>query len=130
MLEALSHNGTPRANHGLAVLYAFCGDVSPMERSRFFGQSKDIFAVDHFMSAVTQLASPLVNCRSYDILRTVDLADGRAQVSVSVLGGRGEPASAWEFIMRRSPGPASTAGCWLVHRLLPADSRWLSDPRI
>jgi len=39
-LDALSRNGVPRANHGLSVAYAFCGDVTPMERSRFFGQSK------------------------------------------------------------------------------------------
>ena len=110
VLEALSKNGTPRHNHGLSVLYAFCGDIAPMDRSRFFGQSKDMFAMDHFQAACSQLCGPLINCRSFDVLRTVDQEDGRAHVVVNVLEGRGETSSEWVFIMRRSPAPSATEG--------------------
>lgn len=33
-------------------MYQFCGDADGMERSRYFGSSKDIYAFDHFMAAV------------------------------------------------------------------------------
>lgn len=42
-LDALANNNTPRPNHGLQVAYYFCGDAAPMERSRYFGPSKDIW---------------------------------------------------------------------------------------
>ena len=42
-LNALQHNSTPRANHGLSVAYEFCGDADAFERSRYFGISKDIY---------------------------------------------------------------------------------------
>ena len=37
-LDALAANNTPRVNHGIQVMYYFCADASPMERSRFFGE--------------------------------------------------------------------------------------------
>ena len=42
-LDALQHNNSPRSNHGLATMCEFCGDAQAMERSRYFGISKDIY---------------------------------------------------------------------------------------
>ena len=42
-LDSLANNNTPRLNHGLQVIYYYCGDAAPMERSRYFGPSKDIW---------------------------------------------------------------------------------------
>jgi len=126
VLDALSRNAQPRANHGLSVAYAFCGDAAAMERSRFFGQSKDIYQFDHFMAAFGQLANGLIDLQSFDILRTESLPDGRALVRCWVRCRGGEEGE-WALVMRRGDGPGATNGCWLLHRLLPASSRWLGQ---
>ena len=39
-LNALKDNNSPRTNHGLEVMYQFCGDADGMTRSRYYGVSK------------------------------------------------------------------------------------------
>lgn len=38
-----------RPNHGLQTAYEFGEDIGGMERSRYFGYSKDLYHFDHFM---------------------------------------------------------------------------------
>ena len=125
VLDALSRTHEPRANHGLQVAYYFCGDVDPFERSRFFGVSKDVFAVDHFMAAFAGLAKSLINLRSWDVLSVEPQPDGRERVRVS-LQPRAETAAAeeWVLVMKRAP-IGEYKDCWRVHRLLAAESRFL-----
>jgi hypothetical protein len=42
-LEAARCNDTPRADHGVHTLYEFCADAGDMERSAYFGFSKDLY---------------------------------------------------------------------------------------
>lgn len=38
-----------RPNHGIQTMYEFGWDIGGMERSRYFGYSKDLYHFDHFM---------------------------------------------------------------------------------
>lgn len=38
-----------RTNHGIQTMYEFAEDAGSMERSRYFGFSKDLYHFDHFM---------------------------------------------------------------------------------
>lgn len=150
-LNALQNNSTPRYNHGLGVMYEFCGDVDAFERSRYFGMSKDIYAMvrhlraawlrtlalfdslasrvlvqDHFQAAFVQSMPGLTDLKSYDVKRSKALPDGRVEVEVSVLGQHArDPAEArdYVFVMRRAV-IGKHKGCWVTHRLLAADSQY------
>jgi hypothetical protein len=43
-------NDSPRSDHGVHTLYEFAADAGDMERSRFFGISKDLYHLDHFLA--------------------------------------------------------------------------------
>jgi len=49
-VEAARENNTPRESHGVHVLYSFCRDAGSMERSKYFGYSKDLYHLDHFLN--------------------------------------------------------------------------------
>lgn len=38
-----------RPNHGLQTAYEFGEDIGGLERSRYFGYSKDLYHFDHFL---------------------------------------------------------------------------------
>lgn len=40
-----------RYNHGIQTMYEFAEDVGGLDRSRYFGYSKDLYHFDHFMGA-------------------------------------------------------------------------------
>lgn len=42
-------NDLDRPNHGIQTMYAFAEDAGGMERSRYFGFSKDLYHFDHFL---------------------------------------------------------------------------------
>ena len=42
-MEALRTPHEPRTNHGIQVMYEFCEGSGSMERSRYFGYSKDLY---------------------------------------------------------------------------------------
>lgn len=46
-LAAARRNDDIRPSHGVHVLYEFCADAGGMERSRYFGVSKDLYHLDH-----------------------------------------------------------------------------------
>ena len=57
---------TCRPNHGLQTAYEFGEDIGGMERSRYFGYSKDLYHFDHFMgmiAAACQNYSLEIRCR-------------------------------------------------------------------
>lgn len=43
---------TPRMNHGIQTAYEFAADAGGMERSRYFGFSKDLYHLDHFLGGL------------------------------------------------------------------------------
>ena len=122
-LEACRNNNTPRPDHGVHTLYEFCFDAGSMERSRYFGFSKDLYHLDHFLG-VTAVYPPLFDFDSTDVQLDTpadmppDMARIRAQLR------RGAAASEYVFIMRRMD-QGSKRGCWLTLQLLPADSKYL-----
>ena len=38
-----------RPNHGIQTMYEFAEDAGDMERSKYFGFSKDLYHFDHFL---------------------------------------------------------------------------------
>lgn len=54
-LEAARANDTPRTDHGVHTLYEFAADAGDMERSAYFGFSKDLY---HLGASACVLRSP------------------------------------------------------------------------
>ncbi|KAK9829769.1 hypothetical protein WJX72_007786 [[Myrmecia] bisecta] len=48
-LDALQHSDEPWPDHGIQTMYEFGEDIGGMERSRYFGFSKDLYHFDHFI---------------------------------------------------------------------------------
>jgi hypothetical protein len=120
-LEACKANNTPRPDHGVHTLYDFCADAGSMERSRYFGFSKDLYHLDHFLS-ITAVYPGLF---AFDALEVqLDSADTPDTARVRAQLRRGSAASDFIFIMRRVD-EGSKRGCWLTQQLLPADSKYL-----
>ena len=57
-LEALRTPHEPRTNHGIQVMYEFCEGSGSMERSRYFGYSKDLY---HFGESHSHRLSLIVS---------------------------------------------------------------------
>jgi hypothetical protein len=106
-------------------MYAYCGDVDAFERSRYFGPSSDIYAVDHFHAAFSQNLPGFTDLKTYDIKTSRSLPDGRIEVEVTIVGQHARPEDArdWVFIMRKATIGVKK-GCWVTHRILAADSKW------
>jgi hypothetical protein len=130
-------------------MYAYCGDADAFERSRYFGMSKDIYQMDHFMAAFVQSLPGFTDLKAYDVKSSRELPDGRVEVEVTVQGQhakadevrarlmdiaaclRADAAAFsfrlqtrdWVFIMRKATIGVKT-GCWVTHRVLAADSQF------
>ena len=122
-LEACKNNNTPRPDHGVHTLYDFCADAGSMERSRYFGFSKDLYHLDHYLS-ITAVYPDLFGFDSHEVQvdNAADMPPNMARVRAQLR--RGSAASDYIFIMRRVD-EGSKSGCWLTQQLLPADSKWL-----
>lgn len=106
-------------------MYAYCGDADAFERSRYFGMSKDIYQMDHFMAAFVQSLPGFTDLKAYDVKSSRELPDGRVEVEVTVQGqhAREDEKRDWVFIMRKATIGVKQ-GCWVTHRVLAADSQY------
>ena len=106
-------------------MYSFCGDADAFERSRYFGMSKDIYQMDHFMAAFVQSLPGFTDLKAYEIKSSRELPDGRVEVLVAVQGQHARPEEArdYVFIMRKATIGVHK-GCWVTHRVLAADSQY------
>lgn len=134
-LEAASRNDDPWPRHGIATLYEFCYDAGSLERSRFFGFSKDLYHLDHFMGAVANFCPELLGCRSFEVGPERPPRDGAARAAGAVAfdveveaagevrgggGGQGRTGSGravFEFTMQRQEW-GLRKGCWQTKTLL------------
>ncbi|CAG9463475.1 unnamed protein product [Pedinophyceae sp. YPF-701] len=123
-LEALQNNHTPRRDHGLHVLFEFCGDADAMERSRYMGRSSDLYIQDHFMGTVAGEYPALVNLEAFEILGEEDYPGGRRNVRVRVSPRGNDADEEFCFVMRKAPF-GKYKDCYVTHRLLRADSKWV-----
>ena len=93
------------------------------ERSRYFGMSKDIYQMDHFMAAFVQSMPGMTDLQAYDIKQSRELPDGRVEVEVTVQPQHVKEVKDFVFVMKRAE-IGKHKGSWVTHRLLAADSQW------
>ncbi|KAI8464889.1 MAG: hypothetical protein J3K34DRAFT_438898 [Monoraphidium minutum] len=118
-LKAIQRNDDPWVNHGIHLMYEFCYDAGSMERSRFFGFSKDLYHVDHFMGAIGNFCPELINCASYAIGPEQQRPDGGAAFRVRVAAANGG-AAAFDFVLQRQEW-GLRKGSWQTKSLTRAE---------
>jgi hypothetical protein len=125
------------------VLYEFCYDSGSLERSRFFGFSKDIYHFDHFEGGLYSFAPELVNCERYEVAGdggppppkpeelglapNADVAAFRVRVTPygssdtgggdNGSGGARAATAVFDFVLALQ-AEGLRAGCWQTKRLL------------
>ena len=83
-LTCCCYFNTCRRNHGIHVLYGFCAGAGQMERSRYFGFSKDLYHFDHFEGEFQNKFPGLVDNTGFAIQSTECDEQGRILVVVAV----------------------------------------------
>ncbi|KXZ55690.1 hypothetical protein GPECTOR_2g1240 [Gonium pectorale] len=107
-------------NHGIQTAYEFAADAGGMERSRYFGFSKDLYHLDHFLGMFGNMCGDLVNNQSHEVLEARELEPGVQLVRVRVVGPTGRSGDFDFLLMRKDLG--RKAGSWMVKRLLKSKS--------
>ncbi|KAK9812288.1 hypothetical protein WJX73_010026 [Symbiochloris irregularis] len=80
-LDALKNCHTPWTNHGIQTMYEYGLDIGGMERSRYFGMSKDLYHFDHFLGQFQNSFPDLFDMASYSI-KGVEEAGEETHVTV------------------------------------------------
>lgn len=129
-LEAIRRNDDPWTNHGVQTMYEFAADAGSMERSRYFGFSKDLYHLDHFLVFHTKCAS-LVDCCAYAVLAGPPPSLQQRQPGGAVASpaqpetnmqtfhvhvtadSRGEDGGVYELVLVRGD-TGLRAGCWMT----------------
>eukprot|EP00878_Enallax_costatus_P014078 GHUV01014723.1.p1 GENE.GHUV01014723.1~~GHUV01014723.1.p1 ORF type:complete len:200 (+),score=36.28 GHUV01014723.1:956-1555(+) len=120
-LHAISRNDEPWPNHGVQTMYEFAADAGSMERSRYFGFSKDLYHFDHFLHFKVACAA-LVDCESYHILPEppAAVADIQQQLEpgmeafyVYVVDSKGQDGGVFELKMVQQEFGLKQ-GCWMT----------------
>ncbi|KAG2501655.1 hypothetical protein HYH03_000159 [Edaphochlamys debaryana] len=119
-LDALAKNDEPWTNHGIQTAYEFALDAGGMERSRYFGFSKDLYHLDHFLGMFGNMCGELVNNSSYEVLSSSEAEPGVAEVRLRVVGQNGSSGEFVARLMRKELG--RKAGSWMVKSLLRAEA--------
>lgn len=115
-LQALQQVDEPRPDHGIQVMYVFANDGGGMERSRYFGYSKDIYHFDHFLGGFRNAFPELLNLQDFQVLGEVDAEPGRVTVNVSIVDRKGIDVGQYAFFMgKRTYG--TLKDCWLTDRI-------------
>uniref|UniRef100_A0A383VFR9 Uncharacterized protein n=1 Tax=Tetradesmus obliquus TaxID=3088 RepID=A0A383VFR9_TETOB len=123
-LEAISRNDEPWSNHGVQTMYEFAEEAGGMERSRYFGFSKDLYHLDHFLIFKTKCAE-LVDCQSYSILagppeqvqQQQQVPPGMQALYVSVVDSQGRDGGVFEFVLAQKEF-GLRKGCWMTKSCL------------
>ncbi|GFR48818.1 hypothetical protein Agub_g10770, partial [Astrephomene gubernaculifera] len=115
-LKALRTNDDPWLNHGIQTAYEFAADAGGMERSRYFGFSKDLYHFDHFLGMFGNMLGDLVNCQTHEVLLSREAEPGVHLVRVRVVGPTGRPGEYDFTLVRKELG--RKAGSWMTKSLL------------
>ncbi|PNH02339.1 hypothetical protein TSOC_011694 [Tetrabaena socialis] len=131
-LKALRANDEPWTNHGIRTAYEFAADAGGMERSRYFGFSKDLYHLDHFMGMFGNMMGELIGSRSHEIL-SVEGEEAEAEAAkagqgeglavaarVRVVGPAGGSGEYVFTLVRKELG--RKAGAWMTKSLLKAQA--------
>ncbi|KAK9818881.1 hypothetical protein WJX74_007479 [Apatococcus lobatus] len=86
-LEALQNNDHPWPSHGVQTMYEFGEDIGGMERSRYFGYSKDLYHRDHFDGQFLNEFPDLIGHASYKVISSNEQPDGTHKVVVHITAG-------------------------------------------
>jgi len=70
-----------QVNHGIQVCYGFCEGSGSMERSRYFGYSKDLYHFDHFLGQFQNAFPELLGLESFEIVEVQEGDEPLVQVS-------------------------------------------------
>lgn len=117
-LDAIAQNNVPWDNHGIQVMYDFCEGAGSLERSRYFGYSKDLYHFDHFMGGLRTSFPGLFGHQLHRVMSVepVDPAEATWRVVVQVTSATGV-ASRVAFTQCRMEYGLFT-GCWVTKSLL------------
>mmetsp|Transcript_10484 Transcript_10484/g.36211 ORF Transcript_10484/g.36211 Transcript_10484/m.36211 type:complete len:257 (+) Transcript_10484:1399-2169(+) len=118
-LEALRTPHEPRTNHGIQVMYEFCEGSGSMERSRYFGYSKDLYHFDHFLGGFQNEFKDLMEYDSYSFDGVGMNQEGEKTVRVTVRGSRGSQEYEKSFtfcLVTREFG--TKKGCLMTSRIV------------
>lgn len=100
-------------------MYEFAEDAGDMERSKYFGFSKDLYHFDHFLGGFTNFLPGLVNLHDYCIRDVQPCADGTCKVSVEVWSSSGEGVSSTFVFLLTTRRLGRKKGAWMTKSLLP-----------
>lgn len=114
-LEALMKNDDPWMNHGIQTAYEFAADAGGMERSRYFGFSKDLYHLDHFLGMFNTTFGELVGHTSHQVGPAVEVAPGLMEVAVQAVGPTGRPGAYVFALVQKEFG--RKAGAWMTKSL-------------
>eukprot|EP00239_Pterosperma_sp_CCMP1384_P011032 CAMPEP_0197862994 /NCGR_PEP_ID=MMETSP1438-20131217/40147_1 /TAXON_ID=1461541 /ORGANISM="Pterosperma sp., Strain CCMP1384" /LENGTH=216 /DNA_ID=CAMNT_0043480731 /DNA_START=1 /DNA_END=651 /DNA_ORIENTATION=+ len=117
-LNAVADNNIPWDNHGIQVMYDFCEGAGGMERSRYFGYSKDLYHFDHFMGCVRSTYPALFSLASYEItsVQPLDSSEQRWSVKVTITTNTGQ---LHKYIFTQCKMAFGLfKGCWMTESLL------------
>jgi hypothetical protein len=83
-VEALQSTHEPWTNHGIQVMYDFCEGAGGMERSRYFGYSKDLYHFDHFLGGFQNEFPGLIDNKGFTVREAGKSDLGEVTVEVVV----------------------------------------------
>ncbi|GLC40639.1 hypothetical protein PLESTB_000037600 [Pleodorina starrii] len=117
-LKALRTNDEPWLNHGIQTAYEFAADAGGMERSKYFGFSKDLYHLDHFLGMFGNMLGDLINNQSHELLQVAEPEAGVYVVRVRVVGPTGREGEYDFRMVRKELG--RKAGSWMTKSVLKA----------
>lgn len=119
-LRALMRVNHPRMDHGIQVMYVFANDGGGMERSRYFGYSKDIYHFDHFLGGFRNAFPDLLELEGFEIVGEERREAEKAVVTASIVGKDGRDVGKYVFLLGlRAYG--TLKGCWLTDQILKVE---------
>ncbi|EIE21998.1 hypothetical protein COCSUDRAFT_33613 [Coccomyxa subellipsoidea C-169] len=116
-MDALLNNDTPWPNHGIQTMYEFGWDIGGMERSRYFGYSKDLYHFDHFLGQFQNTFGDLLGADSCKIaeIRTLDTDIMDVDVIVQRLSSHEEKLITFRMQKKES---GRREGSWMTKAIL------------
>ncbi|GMH41087.1 hypothetical protein BSKO_08997 [Bryopsis sp. KO-2023] len=114
-LDSMRSNDEPWPNHGLQTMYVFAEDAGGMERSYYFGFSKDLYHFDHFLGGFPTSLPEFMNLKDFDILEVEDMPNGMKKVKTEVVG-QFKTANFAFVLKKREVGMKK--GCWMTKAIV------------
>lgn len=98
-------------------MYEFSEDAGGMERSRYFGFSKDLYHFDHFLGTFWNRMGPLVYNKDFKLLTVQEVEPGTWLIQVEVSGSAGQVEGPYIFTMVQASF-GRKKGCWMTKSLI------------